>query len=79
MNKKRMPPTRKGRIGLIKRNSMDYVRRMGTTEFDKLLVALAKTKGLTTKEISELVREREGVIYNVESRFVPEHIRRGEA
>ena len=67
----RLPPTRKGRAGLLKRNPREYVRRMGRPEIDKLLLALSKTKGLQGDEVDVLREE----LYNVEYEYVPDRLK----
>ena len=71
VQKKRMPPTRKGRSSLLLRNSGDYIRRMGRSEIDKLLFSLSKTQGLHDGDVYELKDD----MYNVDWEYVPDRLK----
>ena len=71
MTKKRMPPTRKGRSGLLLRNSSDYISRMSQTEIDRLLFALSKTQGLDAEDVEGLKED----LYNVDWEYVPSRLK----
>lgn len=68
----RLPPTRKGRSGLLRRNSSEYIRRMGRSELDRLLLALSRTRGLSEGDVECL----DGVEwFNVDWVYVPDRFK----
>ena len=67
----RLPKTRKGRSSLLLRSSTQYIRRMGRSDIDKLLLSLSKTQGLDLADVYELQDE----LYNVDWEYVPDRLK----
>jgi len=67
----RLPETRAGRSRLLRRNSSEYIRRMGRPEIDRLLLSLSKTLGLTYEET---IMERDE-LYNIDWVYVPDRLK----
>jgi len=66
-----LPADRQERLALLLEDSTEYIRRMGSTEVDRLLKGLSKTQGLSDEEAKEIRNES----YNVDPRFLPIHLR----
>lgn len=66
-----LPPTRKGRASLLRRDSTAYIRRMGAEEIDKLLLSLSKTGGLDDADVDELKED----MYNVGWEYIPDRLK----
>ena len=61
-----MPPTQAERVRLLQTDSTAYIRSMGSTEIDKLLLALSATRGLSDADVSALTDD----LYNVPIEYV---------
>ena len=66
----RLPSSRRERLGLVLEDSLEYVRRMGSVDVDRLLLSLSKTDGLSVDEI----REGRAARWNVAPEFVPDYL-----
>jgi hypothetical protein len=71
MSGRALPKSKAARGRLIKRNSLEYLSRMGAVECDRLLFAMAKLEGLTRAEEYELMDE----VYNVTWEYVPDRLK----
>ena len=67
-----LPSSRSERVVLVLEDSLEYVRRMGSEDVDRLLLSLSRTDGLSVDEIREARAGR----WNVAPEFVPDHLER---
>ena len=57
----RLPVGREARARLAMKDSVGYVRRMGSTDVDRLLLSLSKIPGLSQEEVDVLRQEKVNV------------------